>query len=146
MAEMMGQAAGRKIKAGYFDQSAFSRKEKKILVLKTGIAGLDYCVDTKSEEGKALLESLVPGTELMLFREADNEHDEWAVAVYTREDQQLGHITRYKNETIARLMDRGKRFSAYVDEKPDLSDEAEKKRQKAPTENFELPFSVYMDD
>ncbi len=62
-----------------------------------------------------LLESLVPGTELKLKREPENKHDRWAIAIYTNEGLQLGYVARYKNEAIARLMDSGYVFSAYVE-------------------------------
>lgn len=60
---------------------------------------------------------LAPGTEPMLFREPENEQDEWAIAVYLTEKDKIGYLSRYKNETIARLMDVGKKFVAVVEEK-----------------------------
>ena len=127
--------------------SAGQLKRKSILVLKTAVAGLYYHVDSDTDEGKAFLESLKPGTELMLFRDTDNEHDKWAISVYTSDDRELGYITRFKNETIARLMDYGKVFHAYVDEPPEPpKDATEARRTIAPTENYKLPFSVYMED
>ncbi|MCR5484681.1 MAG: HIRAN domain-containing protein [Clostridiales bacterium] len=135
------------IRSGYFDRDAFKEKKKSILVLKTGVAGLYFHVDTKTDEGKTFLASLTPGTELRLFRDTDNEHDRWAISVYTSDDRELGYITRFKNETIARLMDYGKVFHAYVDEPRERpKDETEERRTVAPTENFALPFSIYMDD
>lgn len=135
------------IRAGYFDADTFQQKARQFLVLKTGIAGIQFHVDLTSKEGKALLESLTPGTELMLYRDADNEHDQWAILVYTKDDKELGYITRFKNETIARLMDYGKKFTAIVDEappEPQTPDEC--RRTRAETENYALPFSVYMEE
>lgn len=137
------------IKNGFFNSDPFKRKRKLILVLKTGIAGLQFNVDLDTVEGKKLLDSLIPGTELKLYRDADNEFDEWAIAVETCGQEALGHITRFKNETIARLMDHGKKFVAFVDEKTEDEDEYEERnirRKRAPTENYELPFSVYMEE
>ena len=135
------------IRSGYFNRDAFREKKNSILVLKTAIAGLDFHVDQSSEEGQALMEALTPGTELHLFRDPENIHDEWAISVYTSDDKELGYITRFKNETIARLMDAGKVFHAFVDEPPpEPKDATEARRTRARTENYKLPFSVYMDD
>ena len=142
---MQEQAQG--LRSGFFDRDAFRQKERSILVLKTAVAGLQFHVDDNSDEGRALLESLSPGTELHLFRDTDNEHDQWAISVYTSDDRELGYVTRFKNETIARLMDCGKVFHAYVDEPPEPpKDATELRRTRTSTENFKLPFSIYMDD
>lgn len=122
-------------------------REKQILVLKTGIAGVQHHIE--SEEERNALNALTPGTELLLYREPENEYDEWAVAVYLTETDKLGFITRFKNETIARLMDAGKKFTAVVDEFEQLYEaEAEKdgtrRHRRAPTENMSIPFSVYL--
>ena len=85
------------------------------LVLWTGIAGVQFYVDVNCPDGKAFLKSLKPGTELKLVREPKNKYDRWAIAVYTMDGKQLGHMTRYKNETIARLMDAGYAFHAIVE-------------------------------
>ena len=108
---------------------------------------MKFHVDKTSDEGRALIESLLPGTELHLFRDTDNEHDKWAISVCTGDDRELGYITRFKNETIARLMDYGKVFHAFVDEPvPPPKDDTEARRTQSPTESFEIPFSVYMED
>lgn len=147
MADHQMQENCRSIRSGYFDRDAFREKERSILVLKTAVAGLHFHVDDNSDEGRDLLEGLTPGTELHLFRDTDNEHDKWAISVYTTDDRELGYVTRFKNETIARLMDHGKVFHAYIDEPPEPpKDAAEARRTRTPTENYRLPFSVYMDD
>ena len=135
------------LRSGYFDSEAFAQKSHSILVLKTAIAGMEYHIDPEDEEDCQLLESLVPGTELKLFRDPENEHDEWAIAVYSTDDRQIGYVTRFKNEAIARLMDCGKVFHAFVDNPPEtLEEELETRHKKAYTENYSLPFSIYMDD
>ena len=135
------------LRSGYFDRDAFKEKQKSILVLKTAVAGLYYHVDSNSDEGKEFLKSLKPGTELKMFRDTDNEHDQWAISVYTSDDKELGYVTRFKNETIARLMDYGKVFHAYVDEPPEPPKNADEARRTiTPTEDYNLPFSVYMDE
>ena len=147
MADKAMQAKAQTIRAGFFDKNAFRQKEKLLLVLQTGVAGLHFHVDKSTEYGKDILERLSPGTELMLFRDTDNEHDVWAISVYTQNDEELGYVTRFKNETVARLMDLGKKFVAYVDEPRDIpSDPAERRRTMTPTEDYDLPFSIYMED
>ncbi len=137
---------GRTMRSGYFDRDAFRQKGNTVLVLKTAVAGLHYHVDKNSDEGRAMMEALVPGTELHLFRDTDNEHDKWAISVYTTDDRELGYVTRFKNETIARLMDYGKVFHAYVDEPPEPPKDAdEQRRTRTVTENYDLPFSIYME-
>ena len=108
------QAQEKPVSAGYFNKDAYKKEAQMVLVMKTGVAGLRYQVDGESDEGRDLLEHLTPGTELLLYREPENEYDEWAVSVYTKEDKQIGYVTRFKNEMMARLMDYGKKFFAYV--------------------------------
>ena len=147
MADIQRQTAERVIKAGYFNRNVFRQKEKLILVLKTGIAGMYFHVDMESSEGRSLIAKLVPGAELFLYREADNEYDQWAISVYSENDKQIGYVTRFKNEAIARLMDCGKRFFAFVDEPPGPSSmEAKAADRGLTTEDFTLPFSIYLED
>lgn len=140
------QAKASPLRGILFSEGLLKQKEQRILVLKTGIAGLAYYVDKNSDEGKALLEGLVPGTELRLYRDVDNEHDKWAISVYTVEERMIGYITRFKGETLARLMDSGKKVYAVVDEvPPEPKDETERRRTRCRTENYEVPFSVYLE-
>lgn len=146
MAEQQLQNLQTPLGAGLYGSTALRRKSRLLLMLQTGIAGLHLYADHNSPQGKAVLAKLVPGTEVFLFRDADNEHDRWAISVFTAEDEKLGYITRFKNETIARLMDYGKKFCAYVDEAPpEPADETERRRTRAPTENFRVPLSIYME-
>ncbi len=137
MQEAPGSFRGR-----FYNRDTAKPKEKQILVLKTGLAGMQFHIE--SEEEKQTLDAITPGTELLLFREPENEYDEWAVAVYLTENDKLGYISRYKNETIARLMDAGKRFTAVVDDAEEELEQAEKRMRYAPTENIGLLFSVYL--
>ncbi|MBQ9031179.1 MAG: HIRAN domain-containing protein [Parasporobacterium sp.] len=147
MSDVRIQQQGQPLKSGFYDRNAFRQKSRSILVLKTAIAGIEYHIDDNTEDGRNLLNSLTPGTELNLFREPNNEHDKWAISVVTKDDRELGYITRFKNETIARLMDEGKVFHAFVDEPSDSPEnDTETRRERTPTENFRLPFSVYMED
>ena len=139
MAEYLQQEKHEEFHAGFFKPDTVKKKEVQIKVLETAIAGMGFHVEDEQEEEN--LQELVPGTELTLYREPDNQYDEWAIAVYYGEDDMLGYVTRYKNETIARLMDCGKKFIAIVDEPR----EPEKKmnRSMAPTERG-IPVSIYL--
>lgn len=139
MAEYLQQELHDEFHAGFFKTDTFKKKEVQIKVLETAIAGMGFHVEDEQEEEN--LQELVPGTELKLYREPDNQYDEWAIAVYYGEDDMLGYVTRYKNETIARLMDCGKKFIAIVDEphKP----EKKMNRSMAPTERG-VPVSIYL--
>jgi hypothetical protein len=53
---------------------------------------------------------------LDMKREAGNEFDNWAIALWFG-DSKVGYIPREKNEVIARLMDAGKRFYATIEAK-----------------------------
>ena len=75
MAEKQMQQQGQTLRSGYFNKDAYQKKANSLLVLQTGIAGMQYYVNENTEEGQELLDSLTPGTELHLFREPDNEHD-----------------------------------------------------------------------
>lgn len=148
MTDIQMQGQGQTLRSGFFDRNAFRRKSRSILVLKTAVAGLRYHVDPNNKEDRKLLEALTPGAELHLFRDPDNDYDPWAISVFTSEDRELGYVTRFKNETIARLMDQGKVFHAYVDAPapPPKNEEKDAWRASAPTEDYRLPFSIYMED
>lgn len=142
------QEAPQSLRGRMYQRDDSRPKEQRILVLKTGIAGLQFNVE--NEEEQAALNAITPGTELMLFREPDNEHDEWAIAVHLTETDKLGFISRFKNETIARLMDAGKKFIGVVDD-PEADDTAKeivekelRRNRRAPTENMALPISVFL--
>ncbi len=142
------QEISQPLRGRMFRQDTVRPKEQRILVLKTGIAGLQFNIE--SEEERAALNAITPGTELLLYREPENEYDEWAIAVHLTEEDKLGFITRFKNETIARLMDVGKKFVGVVDD-PEIDATAKKivdkelqRSHHAPTENMALPFSVYL--
>lgn len=127
------------LQAGFFQPEAFHKKAVQIKVLETAVAGMNFHVENEKERDN--LQKLVPGTELKLYREADNEYDEWAIGVYYDEEDKVGYVTRYKNETIARLMDCGKKFIAIVDESREAKDIHQ--GNKAPTERG-VPISIYL--
>lgn len=113
---------------------------RKELVLWTSVAGLQYHVNLNTKKGRACLAGLEPGTKLILEREPENEYDHWAIKVLTKSGQMLGYVTRFKNETIARMMDHGHRFEARVEDKKAFQN----KEKKTVTEGELLPFSVWM--
>ena len=113
-----------------------------ILVLMTGIAGINHHVHIETDEGKLLMSKLIPGVELKLVREPDNAYDRWAVALFY-EERKIGYLTRFKNETIARLMDSGFIFKAVI-EGLSIAELKVLVRNRADTEDYILPLSVWM--
>lgn len=142
--DKLAQAAPQSYRGRMFKQDTSKPKEQRILVLKTGLAGVQFHIQNDAE--RDALNAITPGTELLLYREPDNQYDEWAIGVYLTEDDQIGFMSRFKNETIARLMDAGKKFIAIADDPAELAnqDNGERRTRKAPTENMGLPFSVYL--
>lgn len=142
------QEAPQSLRGRMYQRDSSKPKEQRILVLQTGIAGLQFHIE--NEEERAALNAITPGTELMLFREPENKHDEWAIAVHLTEDDKLGFISRFKNETIARLMDAGKKFIGVVDDPKEDSaakeivEKEQRRNRRAPTENMALPLSIYL--
>lgn len=144
------QEAPQSFRGRMFRRDDARPKEQRILVLKTGIAGMQFHI--KSEAEQETLDAITPGTELLLYRDADNKYDKWAIAVHLTEEDQIGFLTRFKNETIARLMDAGKKFIGVVDD-PEMDEEAKEivekelernRNRRAATENMALPFSIYL--
>ena len=138
------QEAPQSFRGRMFRSDSLKPKAKRILVLKTGLAGAQFHI--KSESERLALQGIKPGTELLLYREPDNKYDEWAIAVYLTEEDKIGFMSRFKNETIARLMDAGKKFVAVADEPTEEVEQefGNGRWSNAPTENMKLPFSVYL--
>ena len=125
------------------EQEAQRQQPEKELMLWTAIAGIQYHLDLETEEGAAIFASLTPGTLLKLRREPENKYDHWAIAVDTEDDLNVGYVTRYKNETIARMMDRGHIFEARVEDKRNPESQASESK-KTLTEQYLLPFSIWL--
>ncbi|HRH65290.1 MAG TPA: HIRAN domain-containing protein [Bacteroidia bacterium] len=75
---------------------------RELMVLDCHVAGTSYQDLDEAEP------TMNPGDRFLLIREPQNEHDTFAVAIYTAGRKKLGYLPRNKNETIARLMDAGK--------------------------------------
>jgi len=82
--------------------------KKEILVLECMVAGTSF---RKLDTIEADLAATV---KLDIKREAKNEFDKFAVALYYKAVK-VGYIPRDKNEVIARLMDAGKSFYATIE-------------------------------
>ncbi|RRK10927.1 DNA-binding protein [Lactiplantibacillus garii] len=67
------------------------------------VVGEHYVADVATT-----LASLHVGIPVLLQREPDNEHDDNAISVWTREHAQVGYVARYQNQAYAELMDQGK--------------------------------------
>lgn len=79
---------------------------RELLVLECHVAG------TTHHPVKELEPAMTANDKFILFREPENEHDPFAVAIYTKQKKKLGYLPRDRNETIARLMDAGKMIFA----------------------------------
>lgn len=126
-------------RVGFFQTNPFEQKKQLIKLLETRLAGIYYRYeDSELDEFK---EQYPIDAELKLVREVDNEHDEFAVQVFGKNDELLGYISKYKNETIARLMDAGKKLVIIVLDDSNL----EKDIRFAPTEQG-LYVAVFMEE
>src|SRR4051794_40354696 len=74
---------------------------RELIVLECHVAGTSYHNLDEIETQLNL------NDRLLLIRESENEHDKFAVAIYTSRREKLGYLPRSKNETIARLLDAG---------------------------------------
>ena len=89
---------------------------RELIVLECQVAGTSY------QDLEAIEPLLNTNDRFLLIRESENEHDNFAVAIYTSRREKLGYLPRAKNETIARLLDAGKmifgilRTKEWVDE------------------------------
>lgn len=80
---------------------------REILLLARHVAGTSY------RDPREVEDELVPGVELVLRREPDNEHDPFAIRVHYS-GVHLGYVPRASNEVLARLMDAGKQIFARI--------------------------------
>lgn len=135
------QEAPQTFRGRLFNRDSSRPKEHRILVLKTGLAGAQFHIESAAE--REALKNITAGTELLLYREPENKYDEWAIAVYLTEEDKIGFVTRFKNETIARLMDAGKKFVAIADDPNEIEKDAPGRRFSQ-TENMAIPFSIYL--
>ena len=77
---------------------------RRVIVLECGIVN----------RGGKDIKTLPIGTELILEREPSNEYDRWAILAKTAEGKILGYLPAGKNQSVARMMDAGKRIKAFV--------------------------------
>ena len=103
------------------EKEAQLKEPSKELVLWTAIAGIQFYLDRNTEEGKRVFDLLTVGEPLILEREPENEHDRWAIRVRSKDGHDLGYVTRFKNETIARMMDYGHVFEARIESMEDAN-------------------------
>ena len=79
------------------------------LVLETSIAGIPYY---DFHDGRMPVDAGMP---VKVVREAANDYDANAIAIYTPAGAKLGYIPRRKNPLLARLMDAGWPLSGRVE-------------------------------
>ena len=83
--------------------------EQDLMLLECSVAGTAY---RELEEDK---NALKVGSKCSLKRQAKNEHDDWAVELLLEENKQsIGWLPRHKNQTVARLLDAGKKCWAVI--------------------------------
>lgn len=139
----MAQEAPLSLRGRMFQTDDARPKENRILVLKTGLV----CLAGKRAPDQSIMDQLTPGKELLLYREPGNYGDAWAIRVHMTPEIWLGWVPRHKNETIARLMDIGKKFIAVVDpveEYENMSSSEKDRILHVTTEDMQYPFSIYM--
>ena len=94
--------------------AALSRGELNFNVFKNDILVLECIVaGTTYQNLDAVEANLNAQVKLAVIREANNQFDRFAVALYF-EGIKVGYIPRDKNEVIARLMDAGKSFFSLI--------------------------------
>ena len=86
-----------------------------VLIQTSPVAGFQY------HQGELFWEELTAGDQLQLSREPDNPYDENAVAIY-RGSIKLGYLPRVENTAVARMMDKGKRIDAFIQNKQKSDD------------------------
>lgn len=79
-----------------------------IFLLEITVAGTTFC-----KEIEAIEPEIIPGKVLTLKREPDNEHDEFAIAIY-HDSVRVGYVPADMNLVCSRLMDAGKLFFCRV--------------------------------
>ncbi len=77
---------------------------REIFLLDIVVAGTSFC-----ENLAAVLPSLEKDTVLKMVRDPENQHDEYAIAIFFNETR-IGWVPRDMNQMISRLMDAGKMF------------------------------------
>lgn len=140
MGKIMIQKKEPGLAGAFFKPETFGNKKLKLKVLETRIASelFDY---SKDEEIEQFEKDFPVGTELYLYRDINNPNDQWAVEITTEDKMVIGYISRFKNESVARLMDAGKRIGAVIISQ----EEMENTDWNAPTEKG-IPIAVYMED
>lgn len=84
------------------------------------IAGLGYY------EGNKIIGMLRAGDELILKREPENEFDDQAVEIYTKDGSKLGYVPMESNIVLKNLMDNKVTVKAYIKEIDNEADDFEK--------------------
>lgn len=84
---------------------------KEIFLIDTHVAGTSH-IPVKEIEP-----TLANGDSLVLRREPDNLHDEFAILILTESGAKLGYVPRDRNEILARLMDAGKLLFSRIESK-----------------------------
>jgi len=79
------------------------------------IAGVSFTNGDGSSR-QAALARCRPGENLRLVREANNPHDDEAVAVFSKRGDQLGYVTARANDEVSVWLDEQRRVEAFITE------------------------------
>ena len=109
-----------------------TRKVKRVCVLQCGTVMLQNFTEDLCESGR----------QLKLIREPDNPYDRWATMVCSLNGTILGYLPSKKNQSVARLMDAGKKILVFVDETLNIPEPAP---YRPNNEDARLPLVLYMD-
>ena len=84
---------------------------KEIFLLQCHVAGTSF------KDVETIAPGLNEGHFLTFKRDAKNEYDKLAIAIYDEVGNNIGYVPRDKNEVLARLMDCGKLIFGKIKEK-----------------------------
>lgn len=140
MKQQQTESKVKTLEGAFFRPDAFKQKKVELKILETRIANTLFEYGSE-DEIQEYSDKYPAGTEVFLYRDADNLYDKWAVEITDDQKEVIGYVSAFKNETVARLLDAGKKITAFILDES----ETENGEYGAPTEKG-LPIAVYMED
>ncbi len=77
------------------------------------VAGMRYYMKCCGENCN-IVSPLLPGTELLLQREPDNQYDPYAVQIMTQDGMMLGYLPRYYSEAVSKRLSEKMSYTCQV--------------------------------
>ena len=90
------------------EKNSISPFVHEIFLLEIVVAGTTHCKEIEEIDNQIIAEKI-----LIMKREADNQYDEFAIAIYC-DSIRIGFVPAEMNLVCSRLMDAGKRFFCRV--------------------------------